>query len=235
MYFYFYVSVDKIMFVCYYNPHRKRGNDMELKQYDAYTKEEIKELLAHWFNYYGTKVYSYAEYDQFTKMVEQEPERMFEVAALLCHKGIGSTPVLDSLRGNKSQLETLIEEYNTFSHITKIFLQRDFIDEVVNSYNNPETSIPKEDRELRQEIKDLTGKDYDYLPKIDWTKLDSKSKDKLRKAVGDLQKAQTPEEASKLGNQFFRLLQETSNVTIDPERVKEMFISCMFSENDIKD
>ncbi|MDE5630139.1 MAG: hypothetical protein K2I70_00915 [Bacilli bacterium] len=208
---------------------------MQLKQYDLYTNQEIKELLDHWFKYYGKKSYSLAEYEQFFKMIDKEPKQMFEIAAMLCNKGIGSTPVLDAIRGNKSQLESLIEEYKTFSNITKIFLQRDFIEEVVNSYNNPEPAIPKDDHKLRQEIKDLTGKNYDYLPQIDLTKIAKEDKDKLRKIVNDFKQAQTPEEATRIGNQFFRLLQSLSDVTIDPEKVKRIFFSCMFSEEDIKD
>ncbi|MDE6292748.1 MAG: hypothetical protein K2L98_03615, partial [Bacilli bacterium] len=106
---------------------------MELKQFDAYTNEEIEELLSHWFYYYGTEVYTMAEFDQFKKIVKKEPKKAFELAAILCHRGIGSTPVLDALRGNKTLVEALIKNYEDFSNTTKMFLQRDFIEEVVNT------------------------------------------------------------------------------------------------------
>lgn len=208
---------------------------MELKQFDAYTNEEIEELLSHWFYYYGTEVYTLEEFEKFMKIVKEEPKKAFELAAILCHRGMGSTPVLDAIRGNKTLIEGLIKNYEDFSNTTKMFLQRDFIEEVVNTYNNPEPAIPIDDRELRQQIKDLTGKNYDYLPKLDLTKLDSKDKDKLREIVKSLKEAKTKEEQAKLSNQFLRFLQETSNVTLDPEKVKEVFVSCMFSESDIKD
>ena len=208
---------------------------MELKAFDAYTKNEIKDLLSHWFNYYGKKVYTLAEYDQFMKMVDAEPTHCFEVAALLCHKGLGSTLVLEAIRGDNALLETLINEYNTFSHVTKIFLQRDFVEEVVNTYNNPEPSIPKDAHELRQEIKDLTGKNYDYLPKIEWATVDDKFKSDIRIIIDSLKNAQTEEEQKDLSMQFFRTIQKASNATIDPEKVKKVFISCMFAESDIKD
>ncbi len=208
---------------------------MELKAFNEYTKEEIKDLLSHWFNYYGKKAYTLDELDKFMKMVDAEPTHCFEVAAMLFKKGLGSTLVLEAIRGDKSQLENMINEYNTFSHVTKMFLHRDFVEEVVKTYNDPEPAIPKKDKELRQEIKDLTGKNYDYLPQIDWTKLDDSSKSEIRSIIDSLKKAKTDEEQRELSRQFFRILQKSSNVTIDPEKVKKVFVSCMFADSDIKD
>lgn len=208
---------------------------MEFKQFDEYTKEEIKELLSHWFNYYGTKVYNLEEYGKFMQMVEKEPNNMFEVAAMLYYNGLGSTPLLDAIRGDKHNLESYITKYQTLENITKLYLKRDFIEEVVESYNNPEKSISIEDRQLRQQLKDLTGKDYRYFPRIDFNELNTHSKENIRKLITLIKKAKSEGEKEKFSNELFKLLQNLQTATIDPERVKEIFISCMFKESDIAD
>lgn len=206
---------------------------MEFKQFDEYTKEEIKELLSHWFNYYGTKVYDLEEYGKFMQMVEKEPNNMFEVAAMLYYNSLGSTPVLDAIRGDKNNLESYITKYQTLENITKLYLKRDFIEEVVETYNNPEKSISIDDRQLRQQLKDLTGKNYKYLPRIDFNELNSHSKQNMRKLITLIKKAKSKEERERLSNDLLKLLQNLQTARIDPERVKEIFISCMFKESDI--
>lgn len=208
---------------------------MEIKQFDEYTKEEIKNLLFFWFRYYGKKAFTFEEYDKFMQMVEKEPTVMFETAAILYHNGCGSTPLLDAMRGANQELTHYLKGATTLSNINKLYLKRDFIDEIVTSYNNPEPAISADDQKLDQQIRELTGIPYKNISRVDLSKIDEELKGQIRDIMDSIDKTSDKKTKDKLRNKLLNLLKNTGNMTIDPEVVKEIFVSCMFKDTDIKD
>ena len=53
---------------------------MELKKWEEYTKEEQKELLNHWWHYYGKVMYTLEEWEQFNKLIDKDSDKILEMA-----------------------------------------------------------------------------------------------------------------------------------------------------------
>lgn len=204
---------------------------MEIKAYKDYTDEEKKILLGHWFNYYGKKIYTSEELHNFTVATEEYPGLLFEIAAMLYYNEVGSTPLLDAMRGNKSELVTLFMKAKETTDEEKEQFRNGFINEVVNTYNNPEPSIPLESSELKRQICELTGKPMDEIRYLDLTNMN----DEIESTVEAMSKAKSKKAKKDIANAFLRNIKPQTEVYLNPESVRELLISCMFKDSDIKE
>lgn len=131
---------------------------MEIKLYRDYTKKEKSNLLYHWFNYYGKKDYTFGELDKFMQIVEEKTDGMFELAVILHSNGKGSTPILDAIcNENLDELEKLIVDFKKIPKKEQDDQIKLFILEIVNTYNNPEPSVPFSEGELEKQINEALG------------------------------------------------------------------------------
>lgn len=65
--------------------------------------EELKNLLVHWWQYYGNKIYTFDELEKFIAIIDEYgPERVMDVAVASYICGDGSpTMMLQSIRADK--------------------------------------------------------------------------------------------------------------------------------------
>lgn len=55
---------------------------LELKNWNEYTIYEQKELLNHWWFYYGKMLYTAEELKRFNEMVDQNPYQILSIAII---------------------------------------------------------------------------------------------------------------------------------------------------------
>lgn len=117
---------------------------MEIKRLNDYTEDELKELLSHWFYYYGKEVYTLQEMDDFQKMIEENPKAIMKLAILLYINGLGLTEVLRGIRGDMATIKRVLASEKTITPSDFAYHEQEFIKDIVNTYNNLEPSVPAE-------------------------------------------------------------------------------------------
>lgn len=100
----------------------------------------LRELLLHWWHYYGALMYTLQELEDFEKLMEQYgEEKILEVALASYIKGDGkNTILLLSMRQNKvEQLLHSLPCIESFDHSTKLKfskIKEDFLSELQTTY-----------------------------------------------------------------------------------------------------
>ena len=119
---------------------------IEDKNWYEYTKDEQKELLEHWWVYYGKMLYTGEELEIFNEMVEKIPDQVLFIALISYLKGYSSQPLLQAIReDNVDGLISLLPSYNDEDKEIIDYYKKSeqhFISILVKSYNNPEPDVP---------------------------------------------------------------------------------------------
>ncbi len=152
---------------------------MEIKKMKELTSEEKKSLLAHWFRYYGKKIFTLEELMIFMEMVEQKVDAMFELAAMLYINGDGSTPVLDAIRSkDSSNLEKIMNKCRKLSKKDHNENIRLFVEEIITTFNHPEEAKPIDQKSFDKQLKEIIHNEEN--PSILNINLDLDQEDVLR-------------------------------------------------------
>lgn len=133
---------------------------MEVKKFNEYTKEEQKELLIHWWWYYGKVRHSLEEFNQFEKLVDEDSERVFDVALVSYFEGISNELLLESLR--KDTVDIYCSLIRKMAKLDSFADNRDayenvFFTDIVVSYNNFRLNNPVSDGYIRKTIERISG------------------------------------------------------------------------------
>lgn len=133
---------------------------MELKKWDEYSFLEQKELLMHWWHYYGKSMYSLADLEKYEKIIEFKTKKVFEfvVATYILEKP-GQSILLSAIKNNivDELFQTLPQVENEDQKFQMEYHQAEekLISILVNSYNNPKPAIPLTPEEFIEQITSL--------------------------------------------------------------------------------
>ncbi|NCC70897.1 hypothetical protein EOM09_04915 [bacterium] len=119
---------------------------MEIKKFNDYTEGERKELLLHWWHYYGKGIYTFAELEKFMEMIDQNSEQVMMIAVLSYAHNMTSEPILAAMRNNDLDgllnslpvLEKQNDEFKTcYAKAEDLILGM-----LVKTHDNPEPPVP---------------------------------------------------------------------------------------------
>lgn len=133
---------------------------MEEKKFSNYTQEEKEILLMHWFHYYGKDIYSLAEAEEVYKAILANADSVKDAAVVAYVAGEGSAQLLRAMRyGTLDSHLRAVSELGKSGDVASIYEKAEelFISEIVETYNNPEASIPLTDEEILKSVIELYG------------------------------------------------------------------------------
>lgn len=138
---------------------------MELKEFRQYTQQEQKQLLIHWFHYYGKLICTLDEFKKFTAMIDEDSNQVMMMAVIGFMNGLTSQPILEAMRAGK--LEELKSALPVFEEQNEKF-KKAYLDEeklllgqMVATYNKPEPSIPMKPEDIANQIANVISKNKD--------------------------------------------------------------------------
>lgn len=134
---------------------------MEIKKFCEYSEEEREELLMHWWHYYGKVMYTFAELEEFRKLVKENSMLMKDVALTSYLLGYSSQGLIKAMRTN--DLDNYLVGIKAFTKSAEYKqvedeLEQIFLAEVVGTYNRPEPDVPMDKNSMIAQIVDLLGK-----------------------------------------------------------------------------
>ena len=134
--------------------------NIEIKEWKEYTDEEKKELLNHWWHYYGKVVYTFDEWEKFNELVDKNSNKMMELAVAGFIYGITSQPLIAAMR--KNQVDELLATLPNLNEIEDEEFIENYkeaknllISQLVGSYNQPEPDIPMNNEEVIEQVKEI--------------------------------------------------------------------------------
>ena len=139
-------------------------NKIEIKEWKEYTDEEKKELLNHWWHYYGKVLYTFDEWEQFNELIDKNSNKIMElaVAGFICN--ITTQPLIAAMR--KNQVDELLSTLPNLNEIKDEKFKEEYekiknivIRHLVGSYNQPQPNIPIDDEDLIEQAKKIVKKD----------------------------------------------------------------------------
>lgn len=131
---------------------------MEYKNFFEYCKEDQKELLMHWWDYYGEDVYTFDELLEFSDLIEKDVKKIFFYALISFVSGCNNKGLLVAMRHDR--VEKFLKEISNFDELPEAYkklyteAEKNFTKLLVDSYNNPELAIPLAQEELINQIMD---------------------------------------------------------------------------------
>ena len=134
---------------------------MERKEWNLYTLEEKKEILRHWWHYYGKLAYTFAELELFNQLLDENADKIYLMAIQFYQAGLSSQLLIGAMRSNG--VDSLLAQFPDLLEIDQrdiayTTLSGRFLDEVVKTLNNPEPDIPMDPEELIKQIKKAIGR-----------------------------------------------------------------------------
>lgn len=133
---------------------------MEIKKFSEYSKEEQKELLYHWWHYYGKIPYTTDELERFNKMLDEDIDFVRKSALIAYTGGVSSQDMIKAWRdGVFDEYRKSVEEFvltDSFKRY-EVEIESDFVSDLVNSYNNPEPDIPLSADQIIEMIESIVG------------------------------------------------------------------------------
>lgn len=129
---------------------------MEKKSWNEYSLEEKSELLHHWWHYYGKILYTLDEFEVFNELVKKDSNKVWVLAVGCYAMGVSSQPLLKAMR-NDSVNEFLgsLPELETIDDCEYFDTEKEFMNILLQSYNNPQPSIPMDSEVVAQQISDI--------------------------------------------------------------------------------
>ncbi|MGE5456290.1 MAG: hypothetical protein ACM3O4_04220 [Ignavibacteriales bacterium] len=119
---------------------------MELKQFKDYTPSEKKEILLHWWHYFGKVIYTFEEMQKFSEMIDSNSDEVMMMAVIGYVNKVTNQPIIMAMRENKldqlrESLPTL-EKQNDEFRASYYQIEQRLIEQLVKTYNNPEPAVP---------------------------------------------------------------------------------------------
>lgn len=138
---------------------------MELKKYNEYTDKEKKELLFHWWRYYGRTVCSLGVMKKFIDMVSDDIDKVFEIGLVSFVKGDNGKGLISALRDDSveeyyEEVKELLEDDSVNTKRTDI--EDIFLEMLVSSYENKEDYVMSHN-EYVAGVMSILGEDDDIL------------------------------------------------------------------------
>lgn len=134
---------------------------MEIKRFSEYTNDEQKQLLMHWWHYYGKLPVTLAEIEEFMEILDSDVNLIKNTALIFYAKGETSQDLVVAIRnGIKEQFFDQVREISTTLEFEDYEeeLEKHFISEMVRTINNPEESKPMSLETILATIMQLEGK-----------------------------------------------------------------------------
>lgn len=131
---------------------------MEKKSFALYTEEEREQLLMHWWFYYGKSIVSLEEVEQFRKLVREDSMLMKDAAMVAYSIGISTELLIMSMRSGTlaEHLEAVKETTSSDEYkMIESFLESEFLNEIVTTYNNPQPAVPFSQEEIVSQMIEL--------------------------------------------------------------------------------
>ena len=117
---------------------------MELKKYDEYSDEEKRELLFHWWHYYGKTVCSLRVMRQFTQMVYDNVDEMFKIGLFSFVNGKNGKDFIDAIIcGCVYEYRDMVnnQSSNSENNFNSEDKKDDFIKLLVSSFNSDDQLV----------------------------------------------------------------------------------------------
>lgn len=159
---------------------------MELKKYNDYSDEEIKSLLTFWVRYYMKKMFTLDELEKLHEMIKEKPKEVFSVAVMLYSKGLGSTPMLDALRGNDDEITKAVASAKKLSNKELEHIRSKFLKEIVASYNEPKPDVVMDESDVLTQILEMFGINGANVSFVSQADEDSINVEELSEIINDV-------------------------------------------------
>lgn len=117
---------------------------MELKKYDEYSDEEKRELLFHWWHYYGKTVCSLGVMRRFTQMVYDDVDEMFKIGLFSFVVGNNGKDFIEAIKsGRVYEYRDMVKRVssNGENHFDNEEKRDEFIKLLVSSFEKNEDLI----------------------------------------------------------------------------------------------
>ena len=127
---------------------------MEIKDWNEYTKEEQESLLMHYWSYYGSEIHTFDEVMKYNDLVKSNPKQIFDfVMFCMANDKNAQSLLVNAMRlGNiddliKSLVDCIPEDSEDYLNKSRYSISI-----LVQSYNNPQPSIPFSQEELVKQL-----------------------------------------------------------------------------------
>ena len=137
---------------------------MEIKKFNEYTEVEQKELLNHWWFYYGKQLISLDVVQKFNEILDDDPEFVKNAALIGYVKGQSSQDLIRAIRFDKvDEFKEAVDKIVSSEEflVVEDDLENSFLEEVVGTYNNPQPSVPFDKEQimsfLHDEVRKIVG------------------------------------------------------------------------------
>jgi len=110
---------------------------MTIEEFNALSIEVKKNLMIHWWHYYGKRIYTFEELQQFISLLNNDIDKVIEIAIVNYMYNQGPTPLLMVIR--KNEVGKLLEALPNISELPQDALDNyyqiktAFINEIVNT------------------------------------------------------------------------------------------------------
>ncbi len=122
--------------------------------------KEKKELMTHWFHYYGKSVFTFKELEDYRSLLDTNMDEVVTFATFLYVDKKGPTELLENMRRGKVEtIFSIVKEFNESQdeqkqHDLNIYRNL-FIEEINGTYKNPLPSVPMEPKVMSKQIQDI--------------------------------------------------------------------------------
>lgn len=120
---------------------------MTIEEFNNLSIETKKNLIIHWWHYYGKAIYTLAELEKFIALLESDFDKVLEIAIANFMCGQGPTPLLMAIRKNiVPQMIQSLPNINDLSEKEKEIyyeIKTGFINEVISTSDLDLSSVRK--------------------------------------------------------------------------------------------
>ena len=178
---------------------------LKVKLFKEYTKDEQIELMFHWFYYYGKSPVSFAEMDRFKKLMDEDMDFVKRAALVAWAREEMPQSLVNALRGDFEKYREEIINVSTTLEFEDYEdrLEKELIAELVSTYNNPKPSVPMSDDQIMDEVCRMFG-------------IDDSNVQVLKVSAKDI-------------------LEEDSDILLTSERVHEVYRECLLKDEELVD
>lgn len=133
--------------------------NLEIKRFSEYTKDEQMEIMFHWWHYYGKLPLSFDEMDKFKKLMDRDIEFVKNAALIAWARESASQDLVRAMRTDLEWYRKHVMELASSKEFKDVeeLLESTFIEEVVRTYNNPEPSVPMTEEQILSGLAEMFG------------------------------------------------------------------------------
>jgi hypothetical protein len=132
---------------------------MEKKEWSLYTQDEKEALLAHWLHYLGAAIVTGKDLIKFDILAKEYTEDIYRVAINGYINNMNATVLVMSIRNNcvDKLFKKVIKKVELNDAQKEIYesYENDFIDMLVDSYNDPKAPVPLSEDQIIEQLKPI--------------------------------------------------------------------------------